>query len=50
MNQGDGLMVSDEREAEQTLTILVVGEASGFGDIPAFEYARNLAATRPRGA
>jgi len=26
---------------------LVVGEGSGFGDIPAFEYARNLAATKP---
>jgi len=27
--------------------VLVVGEASGYGDIPAFEYARNLAAARP---
>lgn len=40
-------MASGKREAERSLTILVVGEASGFGDIPAFEYARNLAAARP---
>jgi len=34
-------------ETEHSLSILVVGEGHGFGDIPAFEYARNLAAAQP---
>lgn len=42
------LDVRGERGTEHQLSILVVGAGSGFGDIPAVEYARNPAAIRPR--
>lgn len=39
--------VRGEIATEHSLSILVVGEGHAFGDIPAFEYARNLAAAQP---
>jgi len=39
--------VRGEIETEQSLSILVVGEGNGVGDMLAFEYARNLAAAKP---
>lgn len=47
MHRGDGPKARDEIETVQGLSILVVGEGNGFGDIPAFEYVLNLASAKP---
>ncbi len=41
------VLCEGEIETEHSLSILVVGEGHRFGDIPAYEYARNLAAAQP---